>query len=57
MLDGRDGVPDRWNVFGGLVSVVLGVCEVAYWQRRMRSRKLQTGVEQPASAVDEAIRA
>jgi membrane-bound serine protease (ClpP class) len=38
-------VPSPWNVIGALATGALGVVEVAYWQRRMRRQKVQTGVE------------
>jgi membrane protein implicated in regulation of membrane protease activity len=38
-------LPSPWNVVGGLASVVLGVFEITYWQRRVRGQKVQTGVE------------
>ena len=47
-------LPSPWNVVGGLASLVLGVLEVTYWQRRMRRQKVQTGVEQLVGATGEA---
>jgi membrane protein implicated in regulation of membrane protease activity len=47
-------LPSPWNVVGGLASGVLGVFEVAYWQRRMRRRKIQTGIENLIGATGEA---
>lgn len=38
-------LPSPWNVIAGLASVSLFVFEVAYWQRRVRRQKVQTGVE------------
>jgi hypothetical protein len=35
-------LPSPWNVIGVVASLVLGVFEVAYWQRRMRRHKVQT---------------
>jgi membrane protein implicated in regulation of membrane protease activity len=46
-------LPSPWNLVGALVSLVLFVLEVAYWQRRMRSRKVQTGVENLVGATGE----
>jgi membrane protein implicated in regulation of membrane protease activity len=46
-------LPSPWNVVGGLASGVLGVFEVAYWQRRMRRRKVQTGIENLVGATGE----
>ena len=34
-------LPSPWNLFGGFASLVLGVLEVTYWQRRMRRRRLR----------------
>jgi membrane-bound ClpP family serine protease len=47
-------VPSPWNVIGALVTGALGVVEVAYWQRRMRREKVQTGVENLVGATGEA---
>jgi membrane-bound serine protease (ClpP class) len=44
-------LPSPWNLVGALVSLGLFVLEVVYWQRRMRSRKVQTGVENLVGAV------
>jgi membrane protein implicated in regulation of membrane protease activity len=38
-------LPAPWNLVVALVGLVLFVVEVGYWQRRMRGRKVQTGVE------------
>ncbi len=48
-------LPSPWDVIGGLVSGVLGILEVIYWQRRMRGEKVQTGVENLVGATGEAI--
>ena len=48
-------LPSPWDVIGGLVSGVLGIFEVIYWQRRMRREKVQTGVENLVGATGEAI--
>jgi membrane-bound serine protease (ClpP class) len=37
--------PSPWDLVGALVSLVLFAGEVLYWQRRMQSREVQTGVE------------
>jgi membrane-bound ClpP family serine protease len=42
-------VERRWGARGPLA----GVCEVAYWQRRMRRKKVQTGVEHLVGAIGE----
>ena len=47
-------VPSPWNVIGAVVTGALGVVEVAYWQRRMRREKVQTGVENLVGATGEA---
>jgi membrane-bound serine protease (ClpP class) len=47
-------LPSPWDVVGGLVSGALGVCEVAFWQRRMRREKVQTGVQNLVGATGEA---
>jgi membrane-bound serine protease (ClpP class) len=46
-------LPSPWNVIGGLASGALGILEVAYWQRRMRREKVQTGVENLVGATGE----
>ena len=47
-------LPSPWTVIGGLASGLLGVLEVAYWQRRMRRAKVQTGIENLVGATGEA---
>lgn len=44
-------LPSPWNVGAAIASLVLFVVEVAYWQRRMRGRKVQTGVENLVGAT------
>ena len=46
-------LPSPWNVVGGLASLALGILEVAFWQRRMRREKVQTGVEHLVGATGE----
>jgi membrane-bound serine protease (ClpP class) len=46
-------LPSPWNAIGGLASGALGILEVAYWQRRMRHEKVQTGVENLVGATGE----
>jgi membrane-bound serine protease (ClpP class) len=46
-------LPSPWNVIGGVASVLVGVFEVAYFQRRVRRRKVQTGVERLVGATGE----
>jgi membrane-bound serine protease (ClpP class) len=47
-------VPSPWNVIGAVVTGAVGLFEVAYWQRRMRREKVQTGVENLVGATGEA---
>jgi membrane-bound serine protease (ClpP class) len=47
-------LPSPWDVIGGLASGALGILEVIYWQRRMRRRKIQTGIENLVGATGEA---
>jgi membrane protein implicated in regulation of membrane protease activity len=46
-------LPSPWNIVGALASGFFGILEVAYWQRRMRERKVQTGVENLIGSVGE----
>src|SRR4030095_3325463 len=46
-------VPWPWSLAAAIASLVLFVFEVAYWQRRMRHRKVQTGVEDLVGATGE----
>ena len=46
-------LPSPWNAIAGLASIVVGVFEVTYWQRRMRRGKVQTGVDQLVGATGE----
>jgi membrane protein implicated in regulation of membrane protease activity len=46
-------VPWPWSLAAAIASLVLFVFEVAYWQRRMRHRKVQTGVENLVGATGE----
>ena len=47
-------VPSPWNVIGAVATGAVGLFEVAYWQRRMRREKVQTGVENLVGATGEA---
>jgi membrane-bound serine protease (ClpP class) len=38
-------LPSPWGLVGALACGAFGLLEVAYWQRRMRRNKVQTGVE------------
>jgi membrane-bound serine protease (ClpP class) len=46
-------LPEPWNLVAGLASLGLFVGEVVYWQRRMRARKVRTGVENLVGAIGE----
>jgi membrane protein implicated in regulation of membrane protease activity len=46
-------LPSPWNFIGALTCGALGVGEVVYWQRRMRRRKVVTGVENLVGATGE----
>jgi membrane-bound serine protease (ClpP class) len=46
-------LPSPWNAIGGFAAVVLFGFEVAYWQRRIRHQKVQTGVETLVGATGE----
>jgi membrane-bound serine protease (ClpP class) len=46
-------LPSPWNVIGGLASLACIVLEVTFFQRRVRRRKVQTGVEQLVGATGE----
>ena len=46
-------LPSPWDVIGAVASIVVGVVEVTYWQRRMGRGKVQTGVEQLIGATGE----
>ena len=50
-------LPDPWNVVGGVVSLVCGVVEITYWQRRMRRVKVATGIENLIGATGEVTAA
>ena len=46
-------LPAPWNVIGGVAIVSLGFFEVAYWQRRVRRKKVQTGLENLVGSTGE----
>jgi membrane-bound serine protease (ClpP class) len=48
-------LPSPWNLIGALVSGMLFAFEVAYWNRRMRGRPVQTGVENLVGSVGEVV--
>jgi membrane protein implicated in regulation of membrane protease activity len=49
-------LPSPWNAVGTLAALGLFVLEVVYWQRRMRSRRVQTGVENLVGAIGEVTK-
>jgi membrane-bound serine protease (ClpP class) len=50
-------LPSPWNVVGALASVAAGIVEVVWIQRRVRRRKVQTGVENLLGATGEVTEA
>ena len=50
-------LPSPWNLVGALVSLVLFLGEVMFWQRRTRGRKVQTGRENLVGAPGVVTRA
>jgi membrane-bound serine protease (ClpP class) len=50
-------LPSPWNIVGGIASISCGVFEVVYLQRRMRRKKVQTGVEHMLGATGEVTEA
>ena len=46
-------LPEPWNLAAGLASLLLGAAEILFWERRMRSAKVTTGVENLLGAVGE----
>lgn len=46
-------LPSPWNVIGGVTIVSLGFFEVGYLQRRVRRKKVQTGVENLVGSTGE----
>jgi membrane protein implicated in regulation of membrane protease activity len=46
-------LPSPWNLVGAVAGLCLFALEVLYWQRRMRGRKVQTGVENLIGATGE----
>jgi membrane protein implicated in regulation of membrane protease activity len=47
-------LPSPWNFVGALAGGAVFAFEVAYWQRRMRRRKVQTGLENLVGSTGEA---
>jgi membrane-bound serine protease (ClpP class) len=50
-------LPWPWNLMGFVAGLLLFAVEVAYWQRRVRGRKVQTGVENLVGSVGEVTEA
>ena len=50
-------LPSPWNLVGALLSLVLFLGEVVFWQRRTRGRKVQTGSESLVGASGVVTRA
>jgi membrane-bound serine protease (ClpP class) len=48
-------LPWPWNLVGSVVGLGLFALEVLYWNRRMRHRRVQTGVENLVGAVGEVV--
>lgn len=48
-------LPYPWNLAGALASSLVGAVEVLYWERRMRSKPVQTGHEGLVGATGEAV--
>ena len=44
-------VPSPWNLAAALVSALLGAAEVLFWERRMRKRKVRTGIDELVGAT------
>jgi membrane protein implicated in regulation of membrane protease activity len=44
-------LPDPWNLAAALVSLALGAVEIVFWERRLRRRKVETGVENLVGAT------
>jgi len=48
-------LPRPWNLVASLAAVALFAAEVGYWNRRMRGRRVQTGVENLVGSVGEVV--
>ena len=48
-------LPWPWNLVGALAGGGLLALEVLYWNRRMRERRVQTGIENLVGAVGEVV--
>ena len=50
-------LPSPWGLVAALAGGAVGLAEVVYWHRRMRDRKVQTGVENLVGATGEVTEA
>jgi membrane-bound serine protease (ClpP class) len=48
-------LPWPWNLVAPVAAVALFAAEVGYWNRRMRDRRVQTGVENLVGSVGEVV--
>jgi membrane-bound serine protease (ClpP class) len=48
-------LPWPWNLVGSVVGIGLFALEVLYWNRRMRERRVQTGVENLVGSLGEVV--
>ena len=48
-------LPWPWNLVASVAAVALFAAEVGYWNRRMRGRSVQTGVENLVGSVGEVV--
>ena len=49
-------LPFPWNAISAFATVAIGVFEVAWWHRRVRHNKVQTGVENLLEATGEVTK-
>lgn len=50
-------VPSPWNYFACAAAIVLGLGEVAFWQRRVRRQRVRVGAETLIGAHGTVLRA
>jgi membrane protein implicated in regulation of membrane protease activity len=48
-------LPSPWNLAGALASSLVGAAEVLFWERRLRSKPVQTGHEALVGATGEVV--
>jgi membrane-bound serine protease (ClpP class) len=48
-------LPWPWNLIGSVAGIGLFALEVLYWNRRMRHRRVQTGVENLVGSLGEVV--